>query len=297
MSPFFTSPVQAIGDYRAALGETPVWCCRSQSLLWVDILQQRLLRYWPARRHIEQRRLDCLFSAVLPTEREELFLVVSQQGPRLYHYGPDGPGLDNARLETLCPYPADAAGTRPNEAAIAPDGSLWFSTMDLEEERPIGGWYRFAAGDARPRKMMGHVTIPNTLAWHGDRVWFADSAEKRFYSSDGAAIDTARIRVFDADDKTPDGSALTSAGELINARFGHACLSRYAIGDGEMVFIEDLPLPVRQPSCCAFGGPGRNELFITSASKNLDPPGSLDGALLHVRTNVTGAPGYRFRLA
>ncbi|NDL61330.1 SMP-30/gluconolactonase/LRE family protein [Acerihabitans arboris] len=291
MSDFFTSPVHAIGDYRAALGETPVWCSRSQSLLWVDILRHRLLRYWPGRQHIEQRRLDCLFSGVLLTEREELFLVVSQQGMLLYRY--DG---DNARLEMLCPYPADAAGTRPNEAAIAPDGSLWFSTMDLEEERPIGGWYRFAAGDAGPRKMMGHVTIPNTLAWYGDIVWFADSAEKRFYASDAAAINPDRLRVFDADGLTPDGSALTSAGELINARFGHACLSRYAIGDGWPALLEHLPLPVRQPSCCAFGGPGRNELFITSAGKNLDSPGEFDGALLHVATRATGAPQHRFRL-
>ncbi|WP_413722119.1 SMP-30/gluconolactonase/LRE family protein [Sodalis sp. RH23] len=296
MSPFFTSTIQAIGDYRAALGETPVWCSRSQSLLWVDILQQRLLRYWPSRGCVEQRRLDCLFSAALPTEREEQFLIVAQQGILLYHYEKSSAGRDTPRLELLCPYPADAAGTRPNEAAIAPDGSLWFSTMDLAEERPIGGWYRFAAGEARPRSMMGHVTIPNTLAWHGDRVWFADSAEKRFYASDAAAINTARLRVFDAGDKTPDGSALTAAGELINARFGHGCLSRYAIGDGELTLIEDLPLPVRQPSCCAFGGPGRNELFITSAGKNLDPPGALDGALLHVYTSAVGAPEYRFRL-
>ncbi|WP_413735306.1 SMP-30/gluconolactonase/LRE family protein [Sodalis sp. RH21] len=291
MNHFFTSPVHAIGDYRAALGETPVWCSRSQSLLWVDILRHRLLRYWPGRRHIEQRRLDCLFSGVLLTEREELFLVVAQQGIQLYQYGGD-----SAALERVCPYPADAAGTRPNETAIAPDGSLWFSTMDLAEQRPIGGWYRYAAGDAGPRKMMGNATIPNTLAWYGDTVWFADSAEKRFYASDAAAINPHRLRVFDADGLTPDGSALTSAGELINARFGHACASRYAIGDGGLTLLENLPLPVRQPSCCAFGGPARNELFITSASKNLDSPGEIDGALLHVETRATGAPEHRFRL-
>jgi len=39
--------VTAVGDYRAELGETPVWCQRTQSLLWVDILAQRVLRYWP----------------------------------------------------------------------------------------------------------------------------------------------------------------------------------------------------------------------------------------------------------
>lgn len=61
-------------------------------------------------------------------------------------------------------------GTRPNEAAIAPDRFLWFSTMDVNESAPLGGWYRFSPGDTRPVKMEGAMTIPNKLAWHEDRV-------------------------------------------------------------------------------------------------------------------------------
>ncbi|CAK8743962.1 hypothetical protein SODG_007098 [Sodalis praecaptivus] len=56
-----------------------------------------------------------------------------------------------------------------------------------------------------------------------------------------------------------------------------------------------MPLPVTQPSCCAFGGPGGTTLFITSARKLLAASGELDGALLQVATGTRGAPTYRFR--
>ncbi|MGL9773796.1 MAG: SMP-30/gluconolactonase/LRE family protein [Sodalis sp. (in: enterobacteria)] len=71
METFFNGPVRPVGNHHAQLSESPVWCNHSQSLLWVDIEQQRLLRYWPTRDVIEQRPFATLFSAALLTERHE----------------------------------------------------------------------------------------------------------------------------------------------------------------------------------------------------------------------------------
>jgi sugar lactone lactonase YvrE len=30
-----------------------------------------------------------------------------------------------------------------------------------------------------------------------------------------------------------------------------------------------IPLPIRRPTCCVFGGPGRSTLFITTAAQKL----------------------------
>lgn len=207
METFFSGTVRPVGNYRAELGESPVWCSHSRSLLWVDILRLCLLSYWPERNVIEQRTLAPLFSAALLTERREQFLLVSDQGILLYQWEDS-----QAPPALLCPYPRDAAGTRPNETAISPDGSLWFSTMDVNESAPLGGWYRFAPGDTRPVKMAGSMTIPNTLAWHEDRVWFADSAERLFFSASGRGILPQEMRSHHADDMTPDGSAIQPQG-------------------------------------------------------------------------------------
>ena len=70
-----------VDNYRAMLGESPVWCFRSQSLIWVDILQHRLLRYWPQRDdRIEIHELPFLCSAALLTTEPEQFLLVTTQG-------------------------------------------------------------------------------------------------------------------------------------------------------------------------------------------------------------------------
>lgn len=284
-----TQPLKTVGSYRAALGESPVWCQRSQSLLWIDILAQRLLRYWPQ----ENGRLDIhpmppLTSAVLLTTQEETFLAVSQSGVRLYDY-------KYKHLIPLCDYPADAAGTRPNEAAIAPDGALWFSTMDPAAEKAIGSWYRFACGDHAPQRLLCNQLVPNTLVWHDNHIWFADSLLHRFYCADATRSQIVELATHSVKG-IPDGSALTTEGQLINARWGQSRLVRCQLSGSDLQELDSLTLPVTQPSSCAFGGPDLSELYITSARDGLSQPNEMDGALLRIATPLTGLPAGLFQL-
>ena len=288
MSALFRSDVTAVGDYRAELGETPVWCQRTQSLLWVDILAQRVLRYWPETKKTEIHDLPSITSAVLLTEKRNLFLLVSIDGIHLYDY-------DLKSRQTICGY-FGAEGTRPNEAAIAPDGSLWFGTLDLKEEKNNGAWYRYEAGADAPEIMLDNVGITNTLVWYEGKVWFADTRKNRFYSANARRINPQKISCFSSGDKSPDGSALAQNGWLITACWGSHCLLRQQINQGELLTLDTAPLPVTQPSCCTFGGPDMTELYITSARKTLEAPHALEGALLHVQTSTVGAPQNLFKL-
>lgn len=288
MSAFLRTEVTAVGDYRAELGETPVWCQRTQSLLWVDILRQRLLRYWPRTQAVEQRELPSLTSAALLTEKQDTFLLVAENGLSLYDY-------PSANLTLLCDYPG-AEGTRPNEAAVAPDGSLWFGTMDALEASIAGGWYRYEIGDRVPELMMDSVGTPNTLAWFAGKVWFADSMKKRFYSGNARKINPLKLSCFSSGDKTPDGSTLTEDGILLTACWGNHCLLRQQINQGELITLDTLKLPVTQPSCCTFGGEDMSQLFITSARTGLDNAQEIEGALLQVSTAARGAGQNLFRL-
>ncbi|WP_421670567.1 SMP-30/gluconolactonase/LRE family protein [Rahnella sp. EDr1-12] len=288
MSALFRSDVTAVGDYRAELGETPVWCQRTQSLLWVDILAQRVLRYWPETKKTEIHDLPSITSAVLLTEKRNLFLLVSIDGIHLYDY-------DLKSRQTICGY-FGAEGTRPNEAAIAPDGSLWFGTLDLKEEKNNGAWYRYEAGADAPEMMLDNVGITNTLVWYEGKVWFADTRKNRFYSANARRINPQKISCFSSGDKSPDGSALAQNGWLITACWGSHCLLRQQINQGELLTLDTAPVPVTQPSCCTFGGPDMTELYITSARKTLEAPHALEGALLHVQTSTVGAPQNLFKL-
>ncbi|MBW7984818.1 SMP-30/gluconolactonase/LRE family protein [Enterobacillus tribolii] len=281
--------IQPLGDYRAQLGETPVWCGLSRSLLWVDILGGKLLRYWPGERErTEIRTMPRFTSAVLLTSEPERFLVVSQSGISLYHYAAE-------RFSALCDWPESDAETRPNEAAIAPDGALWFSSMDPAAQNAIGSWYRLAGGQTRPQKLLGNQWVPNTLQWWGQHVWFADSLRHRMYCASlvNECLDIAHA--FDVEG-IPDGSTLTQDGILINARWGDARLACCQLGDGSFRETGSVMLPVQQPSSCTFGGDTLSDLYVTSARDGLTTPSPVDGALLRITTQLTGAPARRFRL-
>ena len=49
-------------------------------------------------------------------------------------------------------------------------------------------------------------------------------------------------------------------------------------------------MPVDRPTCCAFGGPDLDVLYVTSASIGSDTPQPLAGGLLAVDTGTSGLP-------
>ncbi|SRR5471030_23023 len=283
------SPAQSVGNYRAMLGETPVWCCATQSLIWVDIVQQRLLRLWPERGDdIEIHPLPFICSAALLTDQPDQLLLVTSAGLKLYD-------ARRRSFSTLCPWIEDAQ-TRPNEAAVAPDGSLWFSTMDINAQQVKGSWYRFESGDKEPVQMLGGQHVPNTLLWFGGYAWFGDTFAHRFYRSPAEAMSPETLMSWPSGEFFADGSALDASGLMFNARWGAGCLARYQLTAAAPEFIDTLPLPVQQPSSCAFGGPDLSDLYVTSARDGLLTPTPQDGALLRLHTSFNGQRASLFQL-
>lgn len=289
MKNLFSHPAQPVSEHRAVLGETPVWCDFSHSLLWVDILAGTLQRYWPDQsERTEIRTLPRFTSAVLLTSEPECFLLVSQQGIGFYHYR-------SGEITPLCNWPENASGTRPNEAAIAPDGALWFSSMDPQAKSVIGSWYRLESGQTVPQKLLGNLWVPNTLQWWGEDVWFADSLKHCLYRASFMGGSLTVTQTFNISG-IPDGSALTQDGLLINARWGEACLCVSQLGAQSLQEKTHVVLPVEHPTSCTFGGETLSDLYITSARDGLVMPSATDGALLRITTTLTGKPACRFRL-
>ena len=65
----------------------------------------------------------------------------------------------------------------------------------------------------------------------------------------------------------PDGSAVDAQGYVWNAQWGGSRVVRYTPTGAVDTII---PLPVTQPTCCAFGGVDYDTLFVTSASIGVD---------------------------
>jgi sugar lactone lactonase YvrE len=80
------------------------------------------------------------------------------------------------------------------------------------------------------------------------------------------------------------------------AIYGGGRVNRYA-PDGSL--REVYPIPARQCTCCAFGGPGLHRLFVTTATegwtdeqRRSDPAA---GKVYRVDTHATGRPAAPFR--
>src|SRR5207237_10937389 len=89
----------------------------------------------------------------------------------------------------------------------------------------------------------------------------------------------------------PDGMTIDRDGMLWVAHHGAGVVARWDPKDGSL--LGRIDLPVSQPTCCAFGGPELDVLYITSARENLDAGAlaeqPLAGGLFSCRP---GARGY-----
>ena len=93
-----------------------------------------------------------------------------------------------------------------------------------------------------------------------------------------------------ADDQRPDGLTVDAEGGVWVAFFGGGEVRRYS-PEGRLDAVVELPTP--QISACTFGGPGLDELWITtSAQKREGDP--VAGSLFRVEPGVRGRPVREF---
>ena len=139
--------------------------------------------------------------------------------------------------------------------------------------------------------------ITNTLVWRDDVFITADTLAGELYAFDydRPSGDIVNRRLFSAEPGNPDGSCLDRDGYLWNARFGDGCILRF---DQTGAVDRVVPMPVRNPTTCCFGGDDLRTLFVTSSRYGLDEAFLSEhpdeGALMALDVGVAGAATFRF---
>jgi sugar lactone lactonase YvrE len=169
--------------------------------------------------------------------------------------------------------------------------------MHTGETDPIGELYRLDAG-GKLTMVLDSVTVSNGISWSpdGSRMYYVDSTTRRVdvFDYDPATGDASQRRVF-ADlsrvEGVPDGLTVDADGYVWVAMWGGGVLRRFTPG-GQQDAV--LPVPVSQPTSCAFGGPGMSDLYVTTASVGLTESERaaqpLAGRLLRIHPGPIGLP-------
>ena len=277
------------------LGETPLWCERTQSLWWLDIDGGRVQRFHPASgRHdvfgFPQRYVGTL---ALTQRTGELLLGIDAA---LYRFD-----IATGTTTLLCEVEPASLDTRLNDGRCDAQGRFWVGSMDNQLHRPVGSFYRVDA-DVTVQHQFGDVIVSNTVAFspHGDTLYVSDT---RRYTTWQCTLDAASgtlgpRRIFQDHSATrvrPDGACVDAEGFIWNAHFAAGRVVRYA-PDGREDRV--VALPTTNPTCVCLGGPELRTLYITTARKFLDRATllrePLAGSLLAIEVDVSGLPEQRF---
>ncbi len=275
-----TDTAEPLTDPVAFHAEGPVWLGDS-GLYWVDMFAGDILNL-NKDGTIGRRHVGAIAAALRPRVSGGL-VIAAERGFLL----DDGDGVARALPEIL------GEGQRMNEGACDPDGNFYCGSMAYDKTPGAGSMYRLDA-HGNVSAVFGDLTISNGLEWSpdGSLAYYIDTP-------------TRRIDVFDYDSEHglryrrplieiaegvgfPDGLTVDAEGSLWVAMYGGGSVRRYQ-ADGILDGIVEVP--ASRVTACAFGGPGLDDLFITTSRENLpDDAEPLAGAMFHCRPGVQGRP-------
>jgi sugar lactone lactonase YvrE len=203
---------------------------------------------------------------------------------------------ETGATELIADPELDRPENRFNDGKCDPAGRLWAGTMPLTEDSATGALYCLHP-DGRVEKKGGGYSIPNGIVWSADAktMWHIDSPTRRIdawdFDNATGTITNRRTAIKITDEGAfPDGMAIDAEGKLWVAQWGGWSVVRFGPETGEAMARIDLP--VSQVTACAFGGPNLDELYITSARKNLSGENlkkqPLAGGLFKAKVAVRG---------
>jgi L-arabinonolactonase len=293
-TPIVLAPMDVALDAGNTLGEGIVWCTRAQALYWTDIQRATLYRL-----HIESGTLEHwpmperLASFALCEADGWLLLALAS---RLAFFR-----LADGQLQTLHEV-EPGLPTRCNDGACDRQDRFVFGTMHEPAEgskQALGSFWRLNADLSLEQLPLPDVAISNSITFSpdGTTMYYCDSLSRCIQRCEyGDMLGTPELFA-DLGDVAgePDGSCVDADGSLWNAQWGLARVVCYA-ADGSVRQL--LPVPARQPTRPAFGGPDLDTLYVTSARDGLSAA-QLDvdihaGALFRSRVGVHGLPEPRF---
>ena len=279
---------EAVWRGGALLGEGPVWDGRDGVLWFVDIKRHEVFRLDPTTGTAARWTAPAQIGWVLPATDGRL-LAGLQTGLA---------GFDPATgaFDPVASVEPDLPGNRLNDAAVAPDGTVWFGSMDDGERQATGRVYRWD-GTGVTASAIPPVTITNGpgIAPDGRTLYHVDTLGGTIHAvslDEGGAIGAIReFARIDPADGHPDGASVDAAGNVWVGLWGGWRARLYAPDGG---ILAEVRIPAANVTKVALGGPDGRTAYATTARIGLDEAalaGQPDaGGVFAFRVEVPGQP-------
>jgi L-arabinonolactonase len=279
-------------DCRNTHGEGVLWDGRSRRVWWTDIHGKKIWSFDPETAAAASYDVPARVCCFAPRARGGL-LVAFAEGFALYD-------VESGARQDLARFEPDLPGTRLNDGRTDRAGRFVAGGMDEAGGKPISSVWRLDP-DLSATRLFGEVACANGTCFSPDgrTMYFADSPrgtiEAIAYDPATGAVGARRLVGRVEGPGIPDGACTDAEGFVWVAIWEGYRVERWSPAGRLDRTVE---VPVRKPTCCAFGGKDLDVLFVTTSrlqsgdEEVAREPTS--GSLFALRPGVHGLPDTPF---
>ena len=274
-------------DCRNQHGEGIIWNPADCRVWWTDIEGHALWSYDPENGDSKSYPMPDRVGCFAPRAKGGLIIAFADRVSLF--------GLDGGDEVVVHLFEPENAETRLNDGRTDRAGRFVLGGMN-EVSGKANSSVILIDTDLSVRTLFEGVSCTNSTCFSpdGGTMFFADTPDREIVAFDydnttGALSNRRPHGDFSDEPGLPDGSCVDAEGGVWNAEWEGRRLVRVS-PDGQIDRIIDVP--VWKPTCCTFGGPNLDTLFITT-SRLMSSPDVLkkepdSGGLFAVKPGVSG---------
>ena len=286
MKKIVTSEPKILWKLKCKLGEGTLWVKEHNSIYFVDIKKKKF------------------FSLDIKRNKKKIFSVNKEIGflahikGNVFVLGLKGElriqNINTKKIIKSIFLEKNLKLNRINDGKTDPAGNLWFGTMDnLERNIENGSLYKL---DKKliMTKVDTNYRITNGPAFINQfNFYHTDSSKKIIYkikiNKNNKIISKKVFKKLNPQEGSPDGMTIDINKNLWIAHYHGA---RISVLNTKAKLIHSIYLPAKNITNCAFGGQKNDQLFVTTATKDLNKADlqkfKYSGCLFSVKTNTKG---------
>ena len=269
-----------------------MWVSKLNSIFFVDIKKKKILILNIKTNKKKILNIDKEIGFVTYI-KENIFILGLKSEIRIVN-------LVNLKTLYSLKIEIDKPNNRINDGKTDPMGRLWFGTMDDIGKKKSGSLYCLD-NSLNLHKVDEKYFITNGPAFlNKNNFYHTDSKKKTIYKikiNNKFQIIKKNIFVkFKKKEGSPDGMTIDIKNNLWVCHYHGARISVFNLKGQK---IHTIYLPAKNITSCTFGGKKNNELFVSTARKDMGfnelKKYPLSGSLFRIKTNIKGKKTMAFK--